>query len=109
IVSSATPMINSEEELRLVLNLILPYLFPDNLDWKNLTNAERIAWFRGQQPRSLEEATRYFNGQIPREFRFRTAKKEILEVYLRGKIVYVRALDNGVDVEYVGEAIGVEQ
>lgn len=109
IVSSATPMINSEEELRLVLNLLLPYLLPDNLNWENLTNTERVAWFKGKQPKTREEAVRLFDGQISKDFRFRTANKDILEVYLRGKIVYVRALDNGIDVKYIGEPIGVEQ
>lgn len=109
IISSATPMINSEEELRLVLNLILPYLMPEDINWETLTDSERLCWFQGKYPKSKEQAMSMFNGQIDPYFRFRTASPEIIEVYLRGKVVYVRALDNGIDVKYVGSEIGTPQ
>lgn len=114
IVSTATPMINSVDELRLLLNLILPITMPLDFNYKDIDNYTRNTFFRNL-PRNInlnslsrEEASRYFTGQIPNNFNFNTASDEEIEPYLRGRCVYIRALDTGAVPVYMGEPMNQE-
>jgi hypothetical protein len=72
ILSSATPMINNPNELKSILNLILP---TDNQMGDDI---------------NLEDVN---------------LKPQDLEKYFRGIISYVRALDTGLDIKYIGDPI----
>lgn len=111
---TATPMINGEEELRLLLNLTLPINLPDDFNYVGLSKIDKETFFRDLPKNvnlddlSREEANRYFTGQIPPWFSFRKSSKEQIEPYIRGRCVYVRALDTGAVPVYIGEPINEE-
>lgn len=108
IISTATPMMNSENELRLLMNLILPTKIPYEMNIESLSTLEFSVWFPGLSRRAtrkqLEEG---FRGQIPDQ-NIRNLSQEVLEVYFRGRVSYIRALDNGIDVVYEGESLNRE-
>ena len=115
IISTATPMINSEEELKSILNLILPKNgeIPIELDYTNLDKIEMKTWFpeipenTDMTQISREDAQIYFRGQIPKDFRVSSAKINEIEPYLRGRIGYIRALDTGATPVYHGECLHI--
>ena len=71
IISSATPAINSIEELVFLLNLLLPLdgILPSNFDYQNATDNDLVVFFPGLLPdeardMSPEEISPFFRGQI---------------------------------------------
>lgn len=113
IISSATPMINSEEELKSILNLILPRNgeIPLDFDYTNLNEIEMRTWFPNVPVNAdLSQYTReqlnpYFRGQIPEELKLSEITDVQLEPYLRGRIGYIRALDTGAVKVYKGDVL----
>lgn len=112
ILTTATPMINNENELGPLLNLLLPMngMVPEGFDYISAPEKDIRTFFPGLRDRSIDEIRRmsiieldeWFVGQIPSTFNFRDATAEELEPYLRGRINYVRAADTGVDLTRVG-------
>jgi len=78
ILATATPMVNDVNELGPLMNLILPL---NEFD----ANGQIVK-----------------QNQIPPNFDFSTATLEQVEPYFRGRISYIRELDTGAQVEYVG-------
>lgn len=101
IISTATPMINDENEIGFLLNLLLPLdgMLPAGFDYKNASDNDIRVLFPDlpfdHKTATPEEIAPYFRGQLPRNYNFTDAGLEDLEPYLRGKIGFVRALDTG--------------
>lgn len=118
VVSSATPMINGVEDLRTLMNLILPARqMPRYYDYTQLSRWEKEAFF-AEAPEDLDFAQAapadvepYFNGQIPEGFLADCADDaehglERVEPYLRGRVSFVRALETGAVPVYQGLRLG---
>lgn len=130
ILSTATPMINGEEEIGSLMNLILPLdgKLPDGYDYKNAPDRDIRAFFpeapfdprtvtvddlkyifRNELPKDFDFVSNmdyliglYFRGQFHQNFRFSTANENDYEPYFRGRISYVRSSNPKVDVSYEG-------
>lgn len=107
IISTATPMINDDNEIGSLMNLILPINgdLPINYDYRNAPPNDIRVLFPGlpfdNKTATREQIAPYFRGQFPPDYNFRTATLQDLEPLLRGRIGYIRASDTG--------AIPVEQ
>lgn len=118
VVSSATPMINGVEDLRTLMNLLLPDReMPRYYDYTSLSKWERRAFFSAApedfdfESAAPEDAARYFQGQIPEGFLTECAEDaknglKRVEPYLRGRVSFVRALETGAVPVYQGERAG---
>lgn len=87
VLATATPMVNEPDEIRDLLNLLLPaaqYPLPDF--------ESRYINIRRLDP--------YLD--IPSDVNILDMSDEELERKFRGKVSYVRRLDTGVDIEYMG-------
>jgi len=107
IISTATPMINTENELGSLLNLILPRDgdLPTDYDYRNAPGNDIRVLFP-KLPYNPETATYdqmadYFRGQFPQDYDFKTATLRDLEPFMRGRVGFIRANNTG--------AIPVEQ
>lgn len=87
VLATATPMVNESAEIRDLINLLLPSTHHPLPDFQ----------------------TRYINIQrldpfldIPSDVNISDMTDDELEEKFRGKVSYVRRLDTGVDIEYVG-------
>lgn len=111
IISTATPMINDENEIGSLANLILPRngVLPANYDYKTAPANDIRVLFPGLpfDPKTAtpEQMAPYFRGQFPSDYDFRNATLEDLEPFMRGRITYIRASDTGA----VPEERGVPQ
>lgn len=115
ILSTATPMINSPKELSRLMNLILPLdgQLPENYNHIGISKYERRLFFPDLNDISTEqfeqmtkeEIEPFARMQIPDGFDFVRSTLEEIEPYFRGKVTYVRAADNNVEVKYQGNQI----
>lgn len=107
ILTTATPMMNDTKEFISFFNLLLPGTIP-NLPLQtffDMTDLEWSTWFPTLPRRndySFATLGRAFRGKIPLDTDIDFMPEENLEVYLRGRVSYIRALDTGADLEYVG-------
>jgi hypothetical protein len=107
IISTATPMINHENEVGSLMNLILPLngILPPGYDYRTAPPNDIRVLFPGlpfdPKTASPEQIAPYFQGQFPPNFNFEIATLQDLEPYMRGRVAFVRASDAG--------AIPVEQ
>jgi hypothetical protein len=125
IISTATPMINGEEEIGSLMNLILPLdgIIPQGFDYINMSDNDLRVFFpdipfdprSGVNPKTnaiitKEDIAQYFRGQFPPQpyYNFQNAELEDLEPYFRGRITYVRASNPKVDVKYQGSQLDNE-
>ena len=109
ILSTATPMINSPNDLIPLLNLILPKngQIPKNFNYQKANDNDIRLYFpklsniqnlspdniKSMNKKDLEQ---YFVGQIPNNYDFTDAKNlEEVEPYFRGKVAYIRAPNTG--------------
>ena len=103
ILSTATPMINSPNDLIPLLNLILPKNgeIPKNFDlasdndirfyFPNLTSLSP----NNIKSMNKKDLDKYFVGQIPNNYDFTNKSPEDVEPYFRGRIAYIRAPNTG--------------
>lgn len=116
IVSTATPMINTESELTSLMNLILPAngKLPVGYDYRNASDKDLKTFFptfpSDVNIRTAPSAmvSPYYQGQIPKNFDYKTATLQDLEPYFRGRIGYIRASDTGAVVVERGQPIDNE-
>jgi hypothetical protein len=111
IISTATPMINDENEMGGLLNLILPLdgMIPTSYNYRTAPPNDIRVLFPGlalanppidHRTASPEQMSPYFRGQIPQDYNFKTATLEDLEPFLRGRIGFIRAANtSGVPIE----------
>jgi hypothetical protein len=103
IISSATPMINSDREIGPLMNLILPldgqvplgYNYrtaPDN-DIRVLFPTLPATIDRRTAPKAVMDP--YYQGQFPNDYPFKSATVQDMEPRLRGRVVFIRAADTG--------------
>lgn len=108
IISSATPMINGVEDIRTLMNLLLPIDMPIHYNFTALSDPsrrwERKAFFPGVKAHEFEtmtyeQARQLYRGQIPPGFITQCADDpeglEKVEPYFRSRLSFVRALDTG--------------
>jgi hypothetical protein len=98
IISTATPMINSEGEIGSLMNLVLPLngMLPPGYDYRNAPVNDIRILFPGVPEDFVRNATPeqiapYFRGQISNDYNFKLATANDLEPYFRGRITFVRA------------------
>lgn len=113
IISTATPMINSQSDIGSLMNLILPAdgFLPPNFDYK-MASANDVTVLFPDFHGSLDafhnsspvEIAPFFRGQFTKNYDFAHADLKNLEPYFRGKIGFVRALETGAVVVEKGEA-----
>ena len=107
VISTATPMINDENEVGSLMNLILPLdgVLPHGYDYRAATPNDIRVLFPGlpfdPKQATPEQIAPYFRGQFPPNYNFKTATLQDLEPYFRGRIGFIRASDTG--------ALSVEQ
>lgn len=110
IISTATPMINDENEMGSLMNLILPVdgVLPPDYDYKNASPNDIRVLFPGLplDPKTAtpDQMAPYFKGQFPLNYNFKKATLQDLEPYFRGRVGYIRSSDIGVLVEDQGVA-----
>jgi len=108
VISTATPMINSENEIGNLMNLILPLngMIPAGYDYRTAPDNDIRVLFPGvpydHKTATSEEMAPYFLGQIPPGFNFSTAQLRDIEPFMRGRIAFVRALNTGAIPEEQG-------
>jgi len=120
IISTATPMINHENEIGFLMNLILPLdgFLPSGYNYRNAPPNDIRVLFPGlpfdYKTATPEQMAPYFRGQFPPDYDFKTATLEDLEPFFRGRIGFIRSLDTGampiekgtlVDEEYEVEGV----
>lgn len=111
IISTATPMINDENELGSLMNLILPLngILPLGYDYRNASDNDIRVFFPDIpfDPRtaSPDQVAPYFRGQFPVDYNFKTATLHDLEPFMRGRIGFIRAADTGA----IAEEQGIQQ
>jgi len=106
ILSSATPMINNVNEIKPLLNLLLPVEFPENFDYYESTDVDLDTFFPELEGEIDDENAReYFQGQIPKSLNLETVTLEALEPYLRGRIGFVKAPKTAAKIENIGEPL----
>lgn len=107
IISTATPMINSENEIGSIMNLILPLngILPPGYDYRNAPMNDIRVLFPDlpfdHKTATPEQIAPYFRGQFPANYDFSNATIDDLEPFFRGRIGFIRATSTG--------AIPVEQ
>lgn len=108
IISTATPMINDENEIGSLMNLVLPLngMLPSGYDYRTAPPNDIRVLFPGLpfDPRiaSPEQIAPYFRGQFPADYDFKTATLQDLEPFFRGRIGFIRASDTGAIPEEQG-------
>lgn len=113
IISTATPMINDENELGSLMNLILPLngMIPSGYDYRTAPDNDIRVLFPGlttvQPPINPKTATPeqmapYFHGQFSPNYNFKAATIADLEPFFRGRIGFIRSSDSGVIIEEQG-------
>lgn len=101
IISTATPMINFDNEIGSLMNLMLPPngILPPGFDVKLVTDNDIRVLFPGipfnPRDRPAGEVEPYYVNQFPQGYDFSRATLEDLEPIFRGKISYIRAADTG--------------
>lgn len=111
ILTTATPMMNDVSEFVSFFNLVLPSRMP-NLPlttFRKMTPAEFRVWFpnvRNDDTLTIPYLREKFRGKIPLGTRIGEVSEEELEVWFRGRVNYIRALDTGADIKYVGQKEG---
>lgn len=113
ILSTATPMINTDHEFGSLFNLLLPENGkpPLDLNLSLMTLNDRRVLFPtlpadvDLSQVSLQDVAPYFQGQFPKDFNFADATLRDLEPFLRGRVGYVRAPETGAIPEQVGSRI----
>jgi hypothetical protein len=108
--STATPMVDDVNDIVGVLGLLLPKHMPLDIDLDGLDDMAREAFFPNVSRNQLmemtqQEASTSFRGYIPPKMDLHTVPIEEFEPYLRGRILYTKNLDTGIDVEYQGEIL----
>lgn len=108
IVSTATPMLNTENEMGPLMNLVLPLngQLPVGYDYRNAPPNDIRVLFPNlpfdHRIATPEQISPYFRGQMPSDYDFSTATLLDLEPFFRGKITYIRASDTGAIPQDVG-------
>lgn len=110
---TATPMVNSVNDLVGCLGLLLPKYMPEDLDPRFIDEPAARAFFPDLTYEQVLDSTPaelapYFRGYIPYKLDLSTVSLEDFEPYLRGRVLYTKALDTGVDVVYMGEKLKLE-
>ena len=101
IISTATPMINDENEMGSLMNLLLPLngALPNDYDYRNAPPNDIRVLFPNlpfnHRTATPEQMAPYFRGQIPNDYDFKTATLNDLEPFFRGKVQFIRASDTG--------------
>lgn len=117
ILTTATPMINIPNELKNLMNLLLPAnnKMPENYNYQDAPQNDIITFFPNL-PSNINHRTAdyktmnaYYMGQMPEHFNVETATLQQLEPYLRGRVTYVRALENGAVSEDQGDFVPEEE
>lgn len=116
ILSTATPMINSETEIGSLLNLILPRNgdLPIGYDYRTAPPADMAAFFPhlpayiNRQTAAPETMAPYFQAQFPANYPFGSKTLHELEPFFRGRIAYIRATNTGAVPVEKGELINQE-
>lgn len=108
IISTATPMLNSEKEIGSLMNLVLPLNGEIPPDYNYATappNDIRVLFPDlpfDYKTASREQMSPYFRGQFPPDYDFRIATLQDLEPFFRGRIGFIRASDTGAIPEEQG-------
>lgn len=108
VISTATPMINDENEIGSLMNLILPVngIVPSRYDYRTAPPNDIRVLFPNlpfdHKTATPEQMAPYFRGQFPPEYNFATATIQDLEPFFRGRISYVRAANTGAIAEEQG-------
>lgn len=111
---TATPMVNTADDIVGCLGLLLPSKCPKDLNPMKIDRASANAFFPTVDYETLitmtnKEARPYFRGYVPLSLDLLTVEIEDFEPYLRGRILYTRELDTGVDVQYMGERLVLDE
>lgn len=113
IISTATPMINGENEIGSLLNLLLPlngYL-PPGYDYRGAPENDIRVLFPNlpfdNKTATPDQIAPYFRGQFPPDYDFFNATLADLEPFMRGRIGFIRATNTGAIPEDIGIVQGL--
>ena len=112
VMNTATPMMNSTDELRMIMNIILPEngKIPEDMNLDDLDETDLITYFPDYEgnieDRNEEEMAPFFIGQIPEDMNMDAVNIETLEPYIRSHIGYTRSNNANIKTEEQGEPIG---
>lgn len=101
IVTTASPITDSPKELKALVNIVLPLdgVLPEDFDPNILTDKDKEILFPNYDfelmGMNYDEMGKHYRGQIPGSIDMLQITLDVLEVYLRGRISYVRSLDTG--------------
>lgn len=109
IISTATPMIDSYEEIIPIINLLLPLNneIPADMNLETITDNDlRVLFPKAPKDidRTRDAMTPYFKGQMDKHD-ISTLNIDNLEPFFRGKISYIRSGDDGVVVKQMGKPL----
>ena len=111
IISTATPMINGEEDIGSLWNLILPANGDLPVGWNptQATDNDFRVLFPDMPrsgepgaPTSREEMAAYYEPQFPPDYDYTKAELHDIEPRIRGRISFVRSLETGAQIENKG-------
>jgi len=104
ILSTATPMINETKEFIKIINLLLTYRMPIDLKIEKISQTfSRIFFPSLTYPLTSytkEQLRESYRGLMPEDTIIDNLTLEELEVYVRGKIIFTKALDTGINIHY---------
>ncbi len=118
IITTATPMINADEDIIPILNFVLPKngVLPPGFDITTATDNDIRVLFPEleEDPEEIrefdpEDIAPFFVGQLPLKYNLADATIEDLEPHIRGRIGYIRAADTGAVPVEMGKIHGTTQ